>query len=1281
MPRKRAAPHLNVEAQEDPEVAQGTSLQTSEGADSEPSLSPDEPPRVVEDLESPYTSPAQVVPVEGAAYGVGIRHLEEGLTYVFERWDQINVGDTYRIYMAGIVLAEDEVTSENLGDSRFFVTVPREHVPLGWVSDVFGEVERIGSGRLSTSVPQRVFTKDTRPGGADEWPHESWHSKLLLTLSDVLIDSVVAARGITATIKQWEHMRVNDLVMLFWGAHRFDVPPITEDQVGQDLVFHIDRDFLHWADSGHFVVQFYLFDEVRNRSGELQPWCKPVPVNVDLKLTLLAEPIIIEADEPTMVLDADALGRAPATAEVAVLRGGPFNIGDFIVLTVQGTTVDGEYVHLTMRQEVLRLNVFLEFPIHNEFVRSLIQSTISVSSVRERVGEDDLPSRTSTYTVAGVRFELPKPSVDQAHGPSIPADLPYITARMPDYQPPGNAGDALKVEISAHYPDGSVERRSSSRVAGNHPRLRDFLNPDYSIFEGLRDTNIHYVVSDAAGSRESDRLWVQIGRPPRDLRAPIIQEAVNGNIDPAHLGSVGTLELQDEFRSGDIVIVEFIGSLTGRETVEYIVGVASNPFIADVARRLFLDNLDGTLTVSYLRQRFDVIQYSEAVVVTIGTALGELFLPEVLEATTGPDELDPALVWPNGATVRVRYEFIKPTDKVQMCWQGLPGLGSHFELVENQSGTFIDFRIPTAPIGFNIHPSGRTIQVFFKVIRNGFETPSPVLMLHLLPLVHLAGPLIDSIGDNAVLEVPLLQDFDETRVAPWIYASQGQRMWLRYDGIRNNGNTYVNEVYRGRDVDAVEVINGITSETPVLALRNLQDWSELTIRFWVTFDHSGDLANAISFEVRHHMVQLVVNTYPHPRIKDSVPLDEPEVTIDPVVVENKCQVLASYENMNVGGTDRITLYWILASGVVIEIGTQDGLAGGTVTFNISNDVLAQSVNSVFSLQYTTELGRGGTAESEVQKVTVATIQPSQLPRALINGVAHGGALRPSSMSGNAMLGMAKWRLSRTGQRVWITLSSSGVAPLDVLEAYSITDIEMANGLVNKPVLRSWLLSLQNNAAVVVSVYVTFDGSSDKSAAVVFPTTQYTIVHTAPLVFSEAPVSLTGRTYLIPGNPHVLPAFNSGNSITRVASGGTPGYFYSSSNTAVAVVTQTGFVSVRGNGWATISVRDNSVPPQTRSYTVSVAGVVQCYGLGQGTYTDIINAASRQGVRLANIYELRDLSNAYGSQWPMGNALYWSSTFSHSFLLFSYYYGRNINNGGEATIKQWVGSQYLGVGLR
>ncbi|XKU39817.1 hypothetical protein BG51_19005 [Pseudomonas [fluorescens] ATCC 17400] len=86
------------------------------------------------------------------------------MTYAFERWDEINVGDSYRIYMAGICLKQGEVTSANIGDSRVFLTIP--NVPLGFVSDVYGEVERIGSGRLSTSAPQRVLYQEhpTRGG-------------------------------------------------------------------------------------------------------------------------------------------------------------------------------------------------------------------------------------------------------------------------------------------------------------------------------------------------------------------------------------------------------------------------------------------------------------------------------------------------------------------------------------------------------------------------------------------------------------------------------------------------------------------------------------------------------------------------------------------------------------------------------------------------------------------------------------------------------------------------------------------------------------------------------------------------------------------------------------------------------------------------------------------------------------------------------------------------------------------------------------------------------------
>ncbi|KAA0947753.1 hypothetical protein FQ186_11660 [Pseudomonas sp. ANT_H14] len=1237
---------------------------------------------MIEDLDSPYTSPQQVTPVDGAAYGVGIRHLEEGLDYVLERWESINVGDTYRIRMNGIVMAEDTVKPGDVANQRFFLNIPRTTVPLGFIPDVYGEVERVGSTQLSTSPLQVVFIKDTRPGGADDRPHENWHSKLVLTLSDTFIDAVVAARGVKATIKKWENMRVNDLVMFYWGEHRYDVPPITPDQVDLDLEFVIDPDFIALAGSGHFVVQFYLYDEVRNRSGELQPWCKPVPVEVDLDLELLEEPYVVEADEDTMVLDADALGREPAHAEVNVARNSPhFRVGDFILLTVHGTTVDGAFVSESMLQRVDRIPQYYEFPIRNELVRSLIQSTMTVSYVRQRVGEDDLPSRNTTITIAGIRYALPRPSVREAHGPFIEPDLVRITAQMPDYQPPGSPGDNLEVTIQGYRQDNSIERVSSSRLAGIHIRTRDFPNADYMRFEGLRDTNVHYVVTGAIGARESERLWVQIGRPPRDLPAPIILDAINGNVDPATIGSVGTLELRTDFKMGDLVIVKYTGSLSGEQQFEYTLYLNHNPLVLDIPRQLFLDNLDGTLTVSYLIDRFGVTQYSDELRVTVGTALGELFLPEVLQATTEPDELDPALTWPGGATVRIKYEHIKAGDKVQVCWKGLPGIGTHYEVKENQVGGHIDFTIPTEAIGFNIHPDGRDIHVSFQVIRNGYPTPSPVLTLRLLTLHNLPGPLIDSIGDNAVLEIPLLEDFDETRVPAWMYAHLGQRMWLRYQGTRNTGLAYDNYVYRGRDVDDSEVSNGITSETPVLALRNLEEWSELTISFWVTFDHSGDLNNAVLFDVRHHMIQMEKNTYPHPQIKDSTPATGPQVSINPLVVENKCQVLVSYPNMNAGGTDRITLHWIYVDGSMPVISTQDGLDGGTVTFNIGNVILGTSVNSTIRLQYTVELGRGGTAFSEEQTVIVGTIASGSLSMALINNTPNGGSLNPPALTADAIVSAQKWRLSVTGQRVWLRVTSPGLVTQVLLEGHPITAIQQANGLANIPLLRSWLLGVPNNGSVTVSLKVTYDGSEDESRAIIFPSTVYTVRLTSPLVFNSNAVSLNGRTYLIPGNQASLPAFNSGNSIRHTASGGTLGYTYSSNNTGVAVVDSTGYVTVRGNGSATITVRDSSVPAQTRSYVVYVGGVVLCYGLGGGTKTDIDNRARSQGVRLASLNELREISAAYGNSWPMGNGLYWSSTWSHNFLFFDYWYGRNINTGAEGTFKQWVGNRLLGVGLR
>ncbi|WP_347169097.1 hypothetical protein AAHI06_17275 [Pseudomonas salmasensis] len=120
---------------------------------------------VVEDLDSPYSSPPQVIPVEGASYGLGIRHIEEGLDIVFERWTILSEHDIFRFKIGDLVLEEDTVKADEVTNARFSLNIPRSKVPLGFVNDVYGEVERVGSTQLSTSPRQVVFIKDTRPGG------------------------------------------------------------------------------------------------------------------------------------------------------------------------------------------------------------------------------------------------------------------------------------------------------------------------------------------------------------------------------------------------------------------------------------------------------------------------------------------------------------------------------------------------------------------------------------------------------------------------------------------------------------------------------------------------------------------------------------------------------------------------------------------------------------------------------------------------------------------------------------------------------------------------------------------------------------------------------------------------------------------------------------------------------------------------------------------------------------------------------------------------------------
>lgn len=246
--------------------------------------------------------------------------------------------------------------------------------------------------------------------------------------------------------------------------------------------------------------------------------------------------------------------------------------------------------------------------------------------------------------------------------------------------------------------------------------------------------------------------------------------------------------------------------------------------------------------------------------------------------------------------------------------------------------------------------------------------------------------------------------------------------------------------------------------------------------------------------------------------------------------------------------------------------------------------MASSVGKKVTLRYIATIN-GVDVDSFVQEVNVQVIQPSNLPQPLINNLASGGTLDLTTFTGNATASVAKWRLSATGQRVWLICSSAGVGDLYVLNGAAITATEAANGLVNKTVVRTWLAALSTGSQITVMCKVTFDGSTNEAQAVNFATTIYTMANTQKLEFSSVPAAINGTICTAdPGWPQRSKGYIP-SQLTGVR-GGIPPYTATSSDTSVVTVSVNAttvryYGSRLGN--ATVTISDSSNPAQSISF--------------------------------------------------------------------------------------------------
>ena len=1073
------------------------------------------------DLDPPaYSNP--VLNVVGADRGLGVRHLDTYLYVTILRWINLQAGDTCEYFHGSrtLRLGFHTVKPEETGKNFFQLAINEESIPRGLSFPVFVRVVRNGSGTPSTSDELTVFVKDTRPG-LDEQPGLGYHDKLLLSLPDDLaapgavLTPERAAQGVVFTL-DYPGKRVRDKILLYW------------DTIAQVVVFQLDDDHASGAKpievevpasvigtgSGLLPIRYQVLDEVENRSGHVEHFSQAVHVQAELDPSLLrrARFLVGSTSVTSVNYDQDA-GKFFAVQVVT-----PFQLPDGrfvpantrVIATLSGTHADESTFELDLTDQRADPGWPTSFPVDDDTIKQLIQGSMKITWRLEfPLGTLLAKSQSLTILISGTIADMPAVTVVQADAGLIDPEEPYITINYPNpAYTPYDPDNLVRLRLEAVLPGGGLVEYEQRHNAGAPPpptRFRTVTQANFARFIGLGDVRVFYTVDDglmrALGTgtqaiRESESTYVRFGERIAEMPRPEIDRVdEDDNLDPDDLfGQLDITLPYAETYDGDVFTWRLTGTAVDGSTqgdIRLNPATAGSPVHFSLDRHYADTNLGGVIRLSYsmIPANGGRTLRSEILEVTVGKALGDLPCPEVLEASKAPDQLAPEAVTA-GATIRVTFAQMLPTDRIRACWTGIPDIGSHCETQDGNPRKTVDFTVPPEVVGANIAPFGQRINVQYFLIRNGRETPSPILDLLLLNLTTLPIPTIEGIGDAPVLETSKLNGTERTMINIWHFIHRAQRIWMEYSGTYDTvpETPYFEATYTNNLVTEEGERTGILPPTPVDELRKLKDGTLLTIRFWVCFDRSFNKANAVLFRERHYTIQSLPGVLPHPFINGTTDTG-PNVTVDPLPIEHNTTVTVRYTGMS--NRDRITFEWIFADGTH-HTAVENGLDGGTVVFNLTSvKVLHRSVNSTVCLKYSVE--RPGVTDpipSQVQTVMVNAIPAASLPQPRINNIASGGTLDVNNFAGSATAAVPKWSLSHPGQRVWLICSAAGVTPLTVLNGVAITATEALNGLANKAVLRSWLKRITNGRQITITCEVTFDGSNDKLKAVIFRSAQY-----------------------------------------------------------------------------------------------------------------------------------------------------------------------------------------------
>lgn len=1086
------------------------------------------PPVIADPLDSPFVSDA-VQPIPGADIGLNIRLVQPWLTVRFSKWFNFNKGDTFKLFMGSFTyaIAAGEIRQEDLDPDKNFVTlvIPEGLVPRGYIYPCFGQVTRVGSGTPSTSPYETWLVKTDRPGGVSTNPY--YHSRLVIHLPPDLVDGVLdperAEEGVDLTVDPYPRMAKGDTIETWWNGFKV-FQEIDQDHLDgiKPIVVHVPESTIIAGGSGWVVIYFRVFDIVFNYSGEVPQWSKPIRVETDLNKLLLNRAHFTVDEDSVDELDYDKDGEKPLKVEVVIPKTLPNGVstpaGAMIHVKLTLIDSDGGRTTVLLTPFPARIDRSATTPVDKKDAEAVIGGHLEIEyELKTSTGSLLGTSRRLNVTVSGVKRSMPAMTIDKNEGGFIDPSTPYFQAFFPKEISPYDADWSVTFVMQALDQLGRLVEYTEELLAGAKeppPLPRTVLQAQFSPFIGLGTVLVFYLFNDGRmrimGSgiqtvRKSEVLEVTFGAAVRSMPEPKLQYVdLFNNLDiDSIIGTTLNLTLTETRTApGDIFEWFLRGSASNGSTSDDIKlnsSTAGRQVVVPVDAKYAIANNDGEIRLSYTLQPADNSpkRFSDVLLITVGKAL-TLIRPEVAEATRYPDQL--AAVAATGvATVVANIAQLRPTDQVETCWSGIPGIGTYCETQNGNTSKVVYTDIAPDVVGANIQAQGHFIQVQYFVIRGLHKTPSPVLNLELLP-PPFPKPYLEGYALDAVLDVSTLKGTERALADRWFFIHHFQRVWFELFGTYADGNQFYHAFNYGDLVGLDGEQNGLHPLAPIAEIRKLKDGTQLSMRCAVTFDQSSDLSNAVRFLQRDYTVRALPAQYPVPILEEASGSGT-LVTLAALDAQYGANLRVSYGPMS--ATDRIYVEVLGSTGAgSATIGPIYGETDGTVNVPLGAALIAANIGSTrtqFTIRYTVTKG-ADTRPSVLLTVNLDPLSQAELKKTVlqIDEATPTGIIDLDTV-GNATARVGIWPFIARHQPVWLRLFGTdrdGKA-LNLTLLDGTVDGEVDAAWISQryhleTVLSSYLHNLGNNSMLTLQLKVALNGIRDEWRAIEFPSTRYTV---------------------------------------------------------------------------------------------------------------------------------------------------------------------------------------------